>query len=92
MLVKISKYLIYIWLAVVITAAYLYAPLAKGLDEFTRVLYFHVPLAWITVIAFFLNALYSIIYLKKRELKFFKFLKEMKKVVRWKSMKKLSMT
>ena len=55
-----------IWLALVISGAFLWAPLAKGLKEYTRVLYFHVPMAWITVIAFLMSAVYSILYLKKR--------------------------
>jgi heme exporter protein C len=67
---KIIKYILYIWLALVISAAFLYAPLAKGLDEFTRVLYFHVPVAWITVLAFLLNMVYSVLYLKKKDFKY----------------------
>ena len=60
------KILLLIWLALVISGAFLWAPLAKGLKEYTRVLYFHVPMAWITVIAFLMSAIYSILYLKKR--------------------------
>lgn len=51
-------------------AAFLWAPLAKGLGELTRVLYYHVPVAWLTVLAFLINAVFSILYLKKRVLKF----------------------
>jgi len=58
-------YLAMIW---VLLGAFLYAPLAKGLEEFTRVLYFHVPMAWIMVIAFFIGAYYSIIYLRRHEI------------------------
>lgn len=60
--------LLYIWLGAVIYGAFLYAPLASGLGEYTRVLYFHVPTAWVTVIAFFLGAVFSILYLKKRDI------------------------
>ena len=51
-------------------AAFLWAPLAEGLGEYTRILYYHVPVAWITVLAFFINAVFSILYLKKREMKY----------------------
>jgi heme exporter protein C len=61
---------LFLWLGAVIYGAFLYAPLAKGLGEYTRVLYFHVPTAWVTVIAFFLGALFSGLYLKKRDIKF----------------------
>lgn len=59
---------IFISLTLVILGAYFYAPLAKGLKEFTRVLYFHVPSAWVTVVAFLVGAYYSVRYLKDRKL------------------------
>lgn len=61
---------LFIWLAAVIYGAFFYAPLAEGLGEYTRVLYFHVPVAWITVVAFALGALFSGLYLKTRNMKF----------------------
>jgi len=64
------KAFLFIWLALIIVGAFVYAPLAEGLGEFTRVLYFHVPMAWITVVAFFLGAVYSVIYLRKRDMKY----------------------
>ncbi|KAA3615844.1 MAG: cytochrome C biogenesis protein [Calditrichaeota bacterium] len=60
----------FVLLSLVIVAAYLYAPLAKGLGEFTRVMYFHVPAAWVTVVAFFIGAFYSVLYLRKRNIMF----------------------
>jgi len=63
------KAILFIWISLVIIGAFLYAPLAEGLGEYTRVLYFHVPTAWVTVIAFFMGALFSVLYLKKKELK-----------------------
>ncbi len=65
---RIWQFVLYIWLALVIVGAFLYAPLAKGLGEFTRVLYFNVPMAWVTVIAFTLAALFSFLYLRKKDL------------------------
>jgi heme exporter protein C len=66
----ILKSILFVWIALVIFGAFLYAPTAKGLGEFTRVLYFHVPMAWITVLAFLLSAYFSIMYLRKKEIKF----------------------
>ncbi len=70
MVLKSLKIILFFLLAAVIYGAFLYAPLAKGLGEYTRVLYFHVPTAWITVTAFAVGALFSGLYLKKKELKY----------------------
>lgn len=59
-----------LFLILVNLAAFLWAPLAEGLGEYTRILYFHVPVAWVTVLAFLLGAVFSVLYLKKRELKY----------------------
>ncbi len=65
---KLLKIIIFIWLTLVIIGAFLWAPVDPVLKEFTRILYFHVPTAWITVLAFLIGAIYSILYLKKRDL------------------------
>ena len=70
MIGKVLKVLLFVWLSLVIYGAFFYAPLAAGLGEYTRVLYFHVPVAWITVVAFALGAIFSGIYLKKKEVKY----------------------
>ncbi len=61
------KYLLGVWMAVIIVAAFLFTPTAKGLGQTTRVLYFHVPSAWVTTLAFFISALYSLLYLIKHQ-------------------------
>jgi heme exporter protein C len=66
----IWQFALLVWLLAVNYAAFMWAPLAKGLGEFTRVLYFHVPTAWLTVIAFFLGALFSVLYIRKRDIKY----------------------
>jgi heme exporter protein C len=68
MLNKIWQFGLLIWLGLVTIAAFLWAPLAQGLGEYTRILYFHVPVAWVTVLAFLIGAVYSIIYLRKRQI------------------------
>jgi len=41
-------------------------PYIKGLEENAKIIFFHVPTAWLTVIAFFMTALYSFKYLRKK--------------------------
>jgi heme exporter protein C len=68
MLNKIWQFGLFIWLSLVTIASFLWAPLAAGLGEYTRILYFHVPVAWVTVVAFLIGAVFSILYLKKRQI------------------------
>ncbi len=70
MIHRIWQFGLFIILSLVIVSAFLWAPLAKGLGEYTRILYFHVPAAWITVLAFMIGAVYAVLYLRKRELKY----------------------
>ena len=67
---KIWQIGLFIWLILVFMGAFLWAPLAKGLGEYTRILYFHVPVAWISVLAFLISAVCSVLYLKTREIKY----------------------
>ncbi|MBI5836128.1 MAG: cytochrome c biogenesis protein CcsA [Candidatus Eisenbacteria bacterium] len=62
------KYGLLLWMLAAIAAGTLYAPLAKKLFEMTRIIYPHLPVAWITVIAFALSAFWSIVYLRNRDL------------------------
>lgn len=57
-----------LWMLVVIAASFLYAPMAQRLFEMTRVIYFHLPVAWITVVAFAFSAGWSLVYLRNRNL------------------------
>jgi heme exporter protein C len=54
-------------MVLVILAAFLWAPLAEGLGEYTRILYFHVPVAWLAVLSFIISAVYSILYIRRRQ-------------------------
>jgi len=65
---KIWQFGLLIWLFLVTVAAFIWTPLAEGLGEYTRILYFHVPVAWVTVLAFLIGAIYSVLYLKKRQI------------------------
>jgi len=43
-------------------------PNYKRLEQNAKIIFFHVPTAWLTVIAFFMTALYSFKYLRKKNL------------------------
>lgn len=43
-------------------------PFIKGLEENAKIIFFHVPTAWLTVIAFLMTAIYSFKYLRNKNL------------------------
>ena len=55
------------WIVVVIWAAFFYAPHAQGFKgESARIVFFHVPQAWVAVLAFCVNLVASFRYLRHR--------------------------
>lgn len=57
-------WLLWLWIALVIVGAFFYAPLAKGfLGESSRILFFHVPMAWTSFVAFLAAGVSSARYL-----------------------------
>src|SRR3954452_17663664 len=61
---KLFAWLLWLWLSAVIVGAFLYAPLAKGfIGESSRILFFHVPMAWVSFLAFIAAAVWSARYL-----------------------------
>ncbi len=62
------KYLTAIWITAVIWAAFNLIPPAMGLGELSRIAWFHIPVAWICVLAFGTAVVCSIRYLKSRDL------------------------
>lgn len=65
----IFRVLTFVWIAAWIVAGFAWAPLVQVLGETTRVLYFHIPCAWITVLALGWSMVHSLLYLSKRDLK-----------------------
>jgi heme exporter protein C len=61
--------LIGVWMAVVIVAAFNWIPPAMGLGETSRIAWFHIPVAWICVLAFTVAMVCSIGYLRRRDMK-----------------------
>lgn len=59
------KIMLGIYILIVTVAAFVYAPGAAGLGDLSRIIYFHVPLAWVGVLAYLVSMLNSIRYLKK---------------------------
>jgi heme exporter protein C len=43
-------------------------PIIPGLEDKVRILFFHVPMAWVTVVAFIVSMIYGIRYLVKKNL------------------------
>ncbi len=63
-----SKLLLGIWLSGIIVAAFLYAPAALGLGEYSRIIYFHVPLAWVGVLAYLVSMIHAVGYIRSASL------------------------
>lgn len=56
-----------IWMTAVILAAFLLDARRLGtLGQGARIIFFHIPVAWVTVVAFLLSSVHSVLYLVKR--------------------------
>jgi len=67
-----DHFLFWLSLALMIGALYMvfiYVPTEKNMGVVQRIFYFHVPLAWVAFLAFFIVFIYSILYLWKRDMK-----------------------
>jgi heme exporter protein C len=57
-------WLLWLWIAAVIVGAFEYAPLAqKFIGQSSRILFFHVPMAWTSFVAFIAAGSWSVFYL-----------------------------
>jgi len=57
------------WMAGVCLAGFLYAPTAQGfVGHSSRIVFFHVPVAWVAVLAYLVSMVYSIRYLAGRRM------------------------
>ena len=57
-------------MVVVIIASFLYMPATQGLGETGRIVVYHVPTAWIAVLAYLMAMINSIIYLRKGDIRY----------------------
>lgn len=59
-----------LWFAAVVYAVFFVVPPAEGLGYLVRIAFFHIPVAWVSVLAFLLSAGCAVRYLKTKELRF----------------------
>jgi len=65
------KWFLFVWMAVVIWAAFMWIPSAQGFKgESSRIVFFHVPTAWVASLAFLVSCGASMMYLWRREPKY----------------------
>ena len=62
--------LLNILMTATIILAFLWVPSAEILGNSSRIIYFHVPVAWVSVLAFVVSGVMSIIYLRGRNSKY----------------------
>lgn len=59
-----------LWLIGVIYAVFYMVPEVAGLGYLVRIVFFHIPVAWVAVLAFFLSAGWSVQYIRTREMEY----------------------
>ncbi|RPH53677.1 cytochrome C biogenesis protein [bacterium] len=58
------SWLLWLWISLVTVGAFYYAPLAEGfIGQSSRILFFHVPMAWVSFVAFIAAGIWSLLYL-----------------------------
>ncbi len=64
----IRRLFLFAWVALALVGGFLWAPPVAGLGATTRVLYLHIPCAWVAVLALAWSMVHSILYLRTRRL------------------------
>lgn len=59
-----------LWILSVIYAVLYIVPPAEGLGDLVRIAFFHIPVAWVSVLAFMLAAVWSVQYLRTRDMRY----------------------
>lgn len=62
------KIFLFFWMIIVIVGSIYMAPEASGFVSTSRVIFYHVPMAWVAALAFLVSAIFSILYLRKKNL------------------------
>lgn len=66
---EVLKWILFVWIGVIIWAAFFYAPAAAGFKgQSSRIVFFHVPIAWVATLAFLVSCVASIRYLRTRSM------------------------
>jgi len=64
----ILKWILLVWMVAVILASFFYVHPAEGfIGESSRIVFFHVPTAWVSVLAFLISCITSVMYLRRRD-------------------------
>jgi heme exporter protein C len=67
--IRVSQWFLGLAMAVIIWASFLWArPAQNFVGESSRIVFYHVPMAWVASIAFFLAAWHSAVYLRRRRM------------------------
>lgn len=77
LMAKSLKLILFLWMTGVVSAALLFPvvldptmwyefPSIPGLEEKARILFFHVPTAWVTLVAFVTTMVYAVRYLREK--------------------------
>lgn len=64
---QVAKLALGLWMAGVVVAMFLVIPQYEGLGDAGRIIIMHVPTAWVTSLAFAVSAVFSALYLWKRD-------------------------
>ncbi|MDH3889796.1 MAG: cytochrome c biogenesis protein [candidate division Zixibacteria bacterium] len=64
------KILLFLAMSAMIIASYITPMPQQQIGESSRIFYYHIPQAWICVLAFAMSMIYSIVYLKKHDISF----------------------
>ena len=62
------KFFLLLLMSTVIIAVWVMEPPQNQLGEVSRLFYFHIPAAWVTVLAYFVAMRQSVLYLRRKEL------------------------
>jgi len=61
---------VYVLMPATIVMAFLWVPPAELLGDYSRIIYFHVPLAWVSMLAFVVSGVLSIMHLLDKKRRF----------------------
>ena len=63
----VFKWVLLVWMVAVILASFFYVHPAEGfIGESSRIVFFHVPTAWVSVLAFLVSCITSVMYLRRQ--------------------------
>ncbi len=62
--------IIFLLTAVIVAAIIFFVPPIKGLGELAKIIFFHVPTAWVAVVAFFSSAFFAAKFLRTKNFSF----------------------